>query len=136
MQFDMATNIERSLEHPEGTTDHAFAMTSGRHPGVRDGLQWLTYGHLPQPLQRFSKPFYRAACEMIIAIQTDSPELTTSINRLIEAKDSAVRAGIRHDTGRAGSVARPQTVVDLPKFPNPPRDGAGFIRPEDRRSGA
>jgi hypothetical protein len=40
--------------------------------------------------------------------------LTTAINHLIEAKDSAVRAGIRSDTGRAGSVPRPQTLVDPP----------------------
>jgi hypothetical protein len=43
-------------------------------------------------------------------------ELTTALNKLIEAKDSAVRAGIRDSTGRAGSVPRPQTVVESLTF--------------------
>jgi hypothetical protein len=97
-----------------GTAEHATWITQGRHPGVRDALQWLTFTHLPERLQRFSRPFYQAAVELVIEISTDSPELTTSLNRLIEAKDSAVRAGIKHDTGRAGSVPRPTTVVNPP----------------------
>jgi hypothetical protein len=103
-----------------GTREHAEALTAGRHPGIQDGLQWLTFAHLPPTLRRFAAPFYMAACDLITEVGTDSPELTTSINRLIEAKDSAVRAGIRADTGRAGSVARPQTVVDPPAFPTGP----------------
>jgi hypothetical protein len=87
---------------------------TGRHPGVRDGVEWLGYDHLPEVLQRFSKPFHDAAMAILAEVGTDSPELTTAINKLIEAKDSAVRAGIRHDTGRAGSVPRPQAVVNPP----------------------
>lgn len=99
-----------------GSREHAEAVTDGRHPGIRDGLQWLTYGHLPAPLQVYSSIFYSAAVNLIGACTTDSPELTTAVNGLIAAKDSAVRAGIRHDTGRAGSVPRPQVVVDPPKL--------------------
>ena len=97
-----------------GTREHAEALTAGRHPGVRDALQWLTYSHLPLALRRFSEPFYATAVELVIEIRVDSPELTTALNRLVEAKDSAVRAGIRADTGRAGSVPRPQEIVDPP----------------------
>jgi hypothetical protein len=99
-----------------GTREHADSITQNRHPGVRDALQWLTFGHLPPALQRFSAPFYTTAVELVGTISADSPELTTSLNKLIEAKDSAVRAGIKNDTGRAGSVPRPQTVVDPPIF--------------------
>ncbi len=99
-----------------GTREHAESVTEGRHPGVRDALQWLTYSHLPPALRRFSAPFYDAAMELVTEVSTDSPELTTALNKLIEAKDSAVRAGIKSDTGRAGSVPRPQTVVDPPLF--------------------
>lgn len=99
-----------------GTAEHAALLTEGRHPGVRDALQWLTYSHLPESLRRFSEPFYRAAAMIVMEIRTECPELTTALNKLIEAKDSAVRAGIRHDTGRAGSVPRPQTVVNPPKL--------------------
>jgi len=97
-----------------GTAEHATAITRGRHPGIRDGLQWLTFGHLPIALQGYSAPFYEAAVTLIDLITTDSPELTTAVNGLIAAKDSAVRAGIRHDTGRAGSVPRPQAVIQPP----------------------
>lgn len=101
---------------PQGSTEDAARLGEGRHPGVRDALQWLTYRHLPQALQQFSAPFYEAAARLVATIATDSPELTTALNRLIEAKDSAVRAGIRHDTGRAGSVPRPQQVVQPPSL--------------------
>lgn len=103
-----------------GTREHAEAIIRGRHPGVQDALQWLTFSHLPPALQRFSAPFYRAAVDLVTEIAVDSPELTTALNRLIEAKDSAVRAGIKADTGRAGSVPRPVTVVDPPLFADHP----------------
>lgn len=99
-----------------GTSRHAELLTEGRHPGVRDALQWLTYGHLPPQLQRYSEPFYATAVDLVLAVTTDSPELTTSLNKIIEAKDSGVRAGIKHDTGRAGSVPRPREVVAPPAF--------------------
>lgn len=99
-----------------GTREHAAHATEGRHPAVQDALQWLGFSHLPEALQRYSRPFYVAALDAIQDIRTDSPELTTALNRIIEAKDSAVRAGIKHDTGRAGSVPRPPTVVDPPLF--------------------
>jgi hypothetical protein len=99
-----------------GDSEHAASITEGGHPGVRDALQWLTYSHLPETLRIFSQPFYTAAVDLIDRIPTDSPELTTALNKLIEAKDSAVRAGIKHQTGRAGSVPRPQEVVDPPRF--------------------
>jgi hypothetical protein len=103
-----------------GTREHANAVTAGRHPGVRDALQWLTYSHLPPILRDYSAPFYAAAVQVITEIQTDSPELTTALNLLVQAKDSAVRAGIKQDTGRAGSVPRPAAVVDPPVFPTRP----------------
>lgn len=104
-----------------GTREHAEKVADGRHPGVRDALQWLTYSHLPEALRQYSAPFYIAGVELVRTILTDSPELTTALNKLIEAKDSAVRAGIKDSTGRAGSVPRPQTVVYPPKFEAPTR---------------
>jgi hypothetical protein len=103
-----------------GSPEHAAESTKGRHAEIKDGLQWLTFSHLPEKLRKFSAPFFGAALEMIETIPTDSPELKTAINRLIEAKDSAVRAGIRHDTGRAGSVPRPQEVVLPPSLTGVP----------------
>lgn len=98
-----------------GTREHAEALTKLRLPAVRDALQWLTFAHLPEALQNYARPFYQTAVEAI-SNTNDCPELIHVLNRLIEAKDWAVRAGIRNDTGRAGSVPRPQTVVNPPLF--------------------
>lgn len=99
-----------------GTNEHAALIGNGRHPGVRDALLWLTFAHLPVSLQRYSEPFYETAVRLVVQNETDSPELTTALNKLIEAKDSGVRAGIKNDQGKAGSVPRPKTVVDPPAF--------------------
>lgn len=99
-----------------GTPEHAAMIAEGRHPGVRDALQWLCFSHLPEGLQWYSRPIYLTAMSLIQVVRTDSPELTTALNKLIESKDSAVRAGIKSDTGRAGSVPRPQTMVTPPVF--------------------
>jgi len=110
----------RDLADTLGTREHAERITQGRHPGVCDALQWLTFSHLPPQLQRYSRPFYQTGVELVGWITTDSPELTTALNKLIAAKDNAMRAGIKHDTGRAGSVPRPPTVVDPPLFADHP----------------
>lgn len=110
--------------HPSGvlgTPEHAEAITEGRHPGVQAALQWLCFSHLPESLQRFSRPFYQTAVELIVEVGTDSPELTTALNGLVSAKDDAVRAGIRHQHGRPGPVARPSEVVNPPLFEEPGR---------------
>ena len=97
-----------------GSPAHAAVLTTFRDQAVRDVMQWLTYSHLPEVLQRFSSPFYTAAACLLVKIRTDSDELVDALKGLLKAKDHAVRAGIRHDTGRAGSVPRPQAVVDPP----------------------
>lgn len=106
-------------KYQPGTPDNATMVTQGRHQSVRDALQWLTFSHLPVTLQKFSAPFYEMAVMLIREIDVDSPELTTAFNKIIEAKDSAVRAGIKAETGRAGSVPRPQMVTDPPHFDRP-----------------
>lgn len=114
-----------------GSREHAEAVAQNRHPGVHDALQWLTFSHLPSILQCYSSPFYGAAVSLIVEITVDSPELTTALNKLVEAKDSAVRAGIKANTGRAGSVPRPQTVVDPPVFDPDEFDGDRRYRDAD-----
>lgn len=91
-----------------GTAEHAANETEGRDMAVTDALQWLTFAHLPEPLRKFSAPFYDAAIDLLDEIRTDSDELIIALRKLIEAKDYGMRAGIIHQTGRAGSVPRPQ----------------------------
>lgn len=98
-----------------GTPEHAVAITQDRHPGVVTALAWLAFSHLPTRLQDFSRPFYQTAVELIVEMK-DSVELTTALNTLVEAKDWAVRAGIRSDQGKPGPVPRPAEVIDPPQF--------------------
>lgn len=98
-----------------GTREHAAMITDGRFLAIKDALQWLTFAHLPEALQNYSRPFYVAAVELVQSIR-DSPDLVQALLRLIDAKDWAVRAGIRSDTGRAGSVPRPREIVKPPMF--------------------
>lgn len=54
-------------------------------------LQFFTYEHLPNHLQQISKPFGELA-EEIVKNLPRNPERTTSLRKLLEAKDCAVRA--------------------------------------------
>lgn len=97
-----------------GTPENAAYHGRGRHPGVGSALAWLAYSHLPEELKPYARPLYEAALNLTNSITTDSAELTTALNRMVEAKDWAVRAGVRRTTGRPGPMARPAEIVDPP----------------------
>lgn len=65
-----------------------------RHSSTTTLLRWFDYAHLPPHLQEVSAIFHRAATELVNTIPADSPELTTGLRKLLEAKDCAVRAAI------------------------------------------
>ena len=100
-----------------GTAEHAARLTEGRHPGVVTAMAWLAFSHLPEPLRAFSRPLYQTGAELVTTIRSDSAELTTALNKLVEAKDWFVRAGIHDQQGQPGPVPRPATVVDPPRRP-------------------
>lgn len=60
-------------------------------------IQFFAYAHLPERLQRISKPFCDLA-ENIVAEDGNTlalprnPERTVALRKLLEAKDAAVRA--------------------------------------------
>lgn len=54
-------------------------------------LQFFTYAHLPEDLQRISQPFCELA-QSIVDRLPSNPERTTALRKLLEAKDCAVRA--------------------------------------------
>lgn len=56
-------------------------------------LQFFKYDHLPEHLQKISKPFGDLA-EKIVAELPQNPERTVALRKLLEAKDCAVRANI------------------------------------------
>lgn len=56
-------------------------------------LRWFAYQHLPETLQRFSKPFCELAEDIVHRIDA-GPERTVALRKLLEAKDAAVRAAL------------------------------------------
>lgn len=54
-------------------------------------LQFFQYQHLPENLQKISKPFGQMAYS-IAATLPRNPERTAALRKLLEAKDCAVRA--------------------------------------------
>lgn len=56
-------------------------------------LQFFEYAHLPEKLQKVSKPFGDLAF-LIADTLPNNPESTTALRKLLEAKDCAVRANL------------------------------------------
>lgn len=54
-------------------------------------LQFFAYEHLPEHLQKISKPFGDLARELDVSLP-NNPEKSTALRKLLEAKDCAVRA--------------------------------------------
>lgn len=54
-------------------------------------MQYFAYQHLPQHLQDASKPFHDLACG-IVANHLPNHQLEITLQKLIEAKDAAVRS--------------------------------------------
>jgi len=57
-------------------------------------LKYFKYDHLPEKLQKISKPFHDQA-QAMAKIETDNPaEIAAGLRKLLEAKDCAVRAAL------------------------------------------
>jgi hypothetical protein len=56
-----------------------------------DALRFFHYAHLPEKLQAVSRPFAEHARRLIDTLPR-CPQRTIALNKLIEAKDAAVRA--------------------------------------------
>jgi len=59
-------------------------------------LQFFTYAHLPAHLAEISKPFCELATQLVQTLPPN-PERTHALERLLEAKDYAVRARLAKD---------------------------------------
>ncbi len=69
-----------------------------RHPSVAHFEPLFAYSHLPERLQVISKPFSSLALTLLNVLR-DGPELSTSLRKLVEAKDCAVRQAVLDDSG-------------------------------------
>lgn len=56
-------------------------------------LKYFEYAHLPEHLQKVSKPIGDLAQEMADTLP-DGPELSAGLRKLLEAKDCLVRAAL------------------------------------------
>jgi hypothetical protein len=54
-------------------------------------MQFFAYGHLPAHLQEISKPFCDLA-DVLVETLPRTPERSTALRKLLEAKYAAVRA--------------------------------------------
>ena len=72
----------------------AFAgAAAGRHPSVAGLVKYFAWAHLPDAVRAASAPFGVLALELINMLP-DSPELTVTLRKLLEAKDCACRAQV------------------------------------------
>lgn len=53
-------------------------------------LRFFSYDHLPDHLQKISRPFHDLAWQMVASLPSN-PEITVALRKLMEAKDAAVR---------------------------------------------
>lgn len=59
----------------------------------RQALRWFEFDHLPEDLQEIARPIAELADVLYEAVGS-SPEKSTGLRKLLEAKDSFVRARI------------------------------------------
>lgn len=67
---------------------------SGRWPAVQDAFASLAYEHLPPHLQAVSKPFHDLGVQLLETLP-DHRQLVFALDKLVEAKDCAVRVKVR-----------------------------------------
>jgi len=62
------------------------------HPSITEKLAYFEYAHLSPELQEISRPFGVLANDL--AAKLEGPQLTIALQKLLEAKDCAVRAAL------------------------------------------
>ena len=83
----MDVNKARAVSPP----NQRSAMSD--EPQVEPMLQFFSYAHLPEPMQKVSRPFCDLA-QLIVATLPRNPERTVALRKLLEAKDCGIRATI------------------------------------------
>lgn len=58
-------------------------------------LKNFNFAHLPEDLQKVSRPFSELAHKMAVEGADDIPETMAGLRKLLEAKDCAVRAQVK-----------------------------------------
>ena len=95
-----------------------------RHKAVADVLQHFAFEHLPPHLQDVSAPIGQLALRMADSLPSCA-ELTVGLRKLLEAKDTLVRARLQAPAQQAALV----TKEPPPDPPPPPPPLAGNEEP-------
>jgi hypothetical protein len=64
------------------------------HPSAEDKMRYFSYHQLPEHLQVISKPFSDLAYHLAEELDLEGPQFTLCLQKLIEAKDCAVRSAL------------------------------------------
>lgn len=64
------------------------------HPSIAEKLRFFAYDHLPPEGQTISKRFRDLAYALVLEDELEGPQLALGLQKLLEAKDCAVRAGL------------------------------------------
>ncbi|NRA89195.1 MAG: hypothetical protein HRU28_17825 [Rhizobiales bacterium] len=56
-------------------------------------LQYFEYSHLPEHLQKISKPFCELADQLVSTLPSNA-ETSIALRKLLESKDAAVRSAV------------------------------------------
>ena len=81
------------------------------HFATAELLELFAYEHLPEHLQKISKPFHDLANSVAQQPTERGAEQTTCLRKLLEAKDCAVRMGV--PLGHIGSNSPPLGLSPL-----------------------
>lgn len=66
---------------------------------VTDVVRFLDSGHLRPDIQSVVRPFEKLAGDLLLSVPS-SPELTKAVQKIVEAKDQAVRAYLHAQENR------------------------------------
>jgi hypothetical protein len=75
-------------------SDELAEALEGRHPATREVAQFFTFNHLPMGRIRGASVTCHDLAVSMLLTAPDSPELTTGLRKLLEAKDCFVRCQV------------------------------------------
>lgn len=84
---------EHPPDSPVNVRELIKSEFSDRHFSTKQILQFFEFAHLPGHLKPISRKCAETAVDMVRSLP-DSPELTTGLRKLLEAKDCFVRANL------------------------------------------
>lgn len=86
------------------------------HPAIEEVLRYYEYEHLPEPGRSISARFHKLAHELA-AEALDVPQKTVALNKLLEARDAAVRAALPRKTAADAAQEGWHNAMNDPRNP-------------------